>query len=125
VSDDGSSSWFADQANAYSAAIAVNQFNTGTHDVGFMTWGSFGQQWLLTQNKTAANILVNTAHSLAVRFVPSVGAFESWGPVDPANHEIQVIVDNMMNLQLMFWSGSYSGNQTLTDMAIKHAGMIP
>jgi unsaturated chondroitin disaccharide hydrolase len=105
VSSDGSALWWADQANAFTSAIAVNQHNTGTHDVGFMTWGSFGQQYLLTGNLTAAEILVTTSHSLAERFVPSIPAFESWGPLHPPNQEIQVIVDNMMNLQLMFFAG--------------------
>lgn len=79
------SSWWASNANAWTSAIAVNQDNTGTHDVGFMTWGSFGQQYLLTGNTTAADILVATSHALAKRFVPAVHAFESWGALHPTN----------------------------------------
>lgn len=59
-----------------------------------MTWGSFGQQFLLTGNETAAAILVATSHALAQRFVPAVHAFESWGVIHPKNEQIQVIVDN-------------------------------
>ncbi len=87
-----------------------------------MTWGSFGQQYLITGNTTAANILVSTSHALAQRFVPTVKAFESWGPLHPKNEQIEVIVDNMLNLQLMFFAGAYSNNETLTNMAISHAG---
>ena len=83
-----------------------------------------GQQYLLTGNKTAADILVATSHALAQRFVPAVHAFESWGPLHPSNGQIEVIVDNMLNLQLMFFAGTYSNNQTLTDMAVSHAGLL-
>lgn len=57
-------------------------------------WASFGQQFLLTGNATAADILVTTSHALAQRFVPAVQAFESWGPLHPPNEQIQVIVDS-------------------------------
>lgn len=63
-------------------------------------WGSFGQQYLLTGNTTAADILVTTAHALAQRFVPAAQAFESWGALHPENEQIQVIVDSSEALRL-------------------------
>ena len=41
------------QANERSAGIASQQFNRGTHDVGFMVYTAFGQQYALTGNATA------------------------------------------------------------------------
>lgn len=101
-------------------ALALNQDNTGTHDVGFMVFTSLGHEFLLTGNLTAKNITLRTASSLATRFIPSVGAIQSWGTYPPPNGQSEVIIDNMLNLELLWWAGQ-QGNQTFTDMAVSHA----
>ena len=83
-------------AIAKNEALAQNQFNTGTHDVGFMVFTSLGHQWLLTRNETAKAITLQTAASLATRFAPAVGAIQSWGAFPPPNGESEVIIDNML-----------------------------
>jgi len=88
--DAAGAAWWVSQGNAYNAHLIDNENNTGTHDVGFMTVPAFGQQLSLTNNKTAAAILARTAGSLAYRFSPIVGAFESWGPLNPTNHRFEV-----------------------------------
>lgn len=110
-------------AIAKNEALALNQFNTGTHDVGFMVFTSLGHQWLLTRNETAKAITLQTAASLSTRFAHKVGAIQSWGQFPPPNGESEVIIDNMLNLELLWWAGSDdgSGNQTFTDIATSHA----
>lgn len=113
--------WWLSQALARNDGLARNANNTGTHDVGFMVYTSLGHEYLLTGNETARRIVLQTAHSLSERFYPKIGAIESWGTVpEPANDDFEVIVDNMMNLELLFWAGT-QGNATLTDIAISHA----
>ena len=90
--------WWYSAANLFSAALAKNQGNTGTHDVGFMTVPAFGQQYAYTGNATARAILINTANSLCKRFSAIVGCTESWGALNPPDHKFEVIIDNMMNL---------------------------
>jgi hypothetical protein len=43
-------------AIAKNEALALNQFNTGTHDVGFMVFTSLGHQWLLVAEKNIARV---------------------------------------------------------------------
>lgn len=49
-----------------------------------------------------------------------VGCLRSWGRINET-HNYLVIVDNMMNLELMFAANSIHANHTLVEMAISHA----
>jgi len=115
----GAARWLA-AAIAKNEDLALNQNNTGTHDVGFMVFTSLGHQYLLTGNTTAGNITLRTATSLSTRFVPAIGAIQSWGAYPPPNGQSEVIIDNMLNLELLWWAGK-QGNQTFTDIATSHA----
>lgn len=95
--DKVAAAWWESQGNAYASYVATNKNNTGTHDVGFMLLPPFLQQYDLTGNASAAEILVQGASSLAKRFNPIVGCFESWGAINPPNHQFEVIVDNMVS----------------------------
>jgi unsaturated chondroitin disaccharide hydrolase len=91
------------------------------HDIGFMIFGSFGNGIQLgSQNATHAEVIIEAAHSLAKRYNPKVGMTRSWGAIDD-NTSFQVIIDNLMNLELMFWAAAKSGNTTLSDVAKSHA----
>ena len=64
---------------------------------------------------------MQTAHSLATRFVPAIGCTQSWDAFPPPNGQSRVIADNLMNLELLLWAGNATGNTTLTAMATSHA----
>ena len=84
------------QAVMRNDALAQNEYNTGTHDVGFMVFTSIGQEYLLTGNETARQITLRTAQSLATRYSPIVGCVESWGAFPPNIDRFEVIIDNMV-----------------------------
>jgi unsaturated chondroitin disaccharide hydrolase len=119
--DAAAAEWWQAAGNARGAYMAANQFNTGTHDVGFMLLPLFLQQYQQTGNTSARDILINGAHSLAQRFSKVVGCFESWGPINPPNHQFEVIIDNMLNTELPLWVAQETGNATLRDMVLSHA----
>ncbi len=96
------------------------QFNTGTHDLGFMMYCSYGTLNRITPNEEYKNILINSARSLATRFNPVVGCIRSWGKSDDTK-EFRVIIDNMMNLELLFWAAKETGDQSLYNIAVTHA----
>jgi rhamnogalacturonyl hydrolase YesR len=56
---------------------------------------------------------------LAARFSPVVGCTRSWDASDPT--DFQVIIDNMMNLEVLFHSADLTGNSTLREIAKTHA----
>ena len=106
------------QARKWNAALEPEKFNTQTHDLGFMLYNSFGNGYRLTNDEKYKEILLQGAESLITRFNPNVGTIKSWNS-EPENH--LTIVDNMMNLEYLFWASKISGDPKFRDIAIRHA----
>ena len=87
-----------------------------THDLGFMIFCSFGNGYRLTGNEEYKDVINEASASLVTRFNPVVGCIRSWntGRKEHPEEDYIVIIDNMMNLEMLEWSG-YS------DVARKHA----
>ena len=98
--------------------LEKEQYNTGTHDLGFMMYCSFGNAERLNPSKSYEEVLINSARSLASRFNPTVGCIKSW---DRGPNDYTVIIDNMMNLELLFWATAATGDSTYYNIAVKHA----
>ncbi|WP_302284748.1 DUF4995 domain-containing protein [Bacteroides clarus] len=90
----------------------------GTHDVGFMMNCSYGNALRLAPNDTIKAVLVETADNLCARFNPEIGCIRSW---DFGAWNFPVIIDNMMNLDLLFNVSKLTGNEKYKDVAVKHA----
>ncbi|KAL5511910.1 hypothetical protein ACEPAH_5128 [Sanghuangporus vaninii] len=89
------------------------------HDVGFVSFPFQDELLVNPKNATAINVIQIFADQLAGRFSPIVGCTRSWDTVDPT--DFQVIIDNMMNLDLLFLAANMFGNDTYRDIAISHA----
>ncbi|MEO7309578.1 MAG: glycoside hydrolase family 88 protein [Chitinophagaceae bacterium] len=96
------------------------QNSTGTHDLGFMMYCSYGNLNRITPKDAYKKILINSARGLAARFNPKVGCIRSWGKADDTTM-FRVIIDNMMNLELLFWAAKETGDRSLYDIAVTHA----
>lgn len=107
-------------ARLWTAAVEKEQYNKGTHDLGFMMFDSFGNELRLTKDPHAKKVLIQSAKSLATRFDPKVGLIKSWNSFK-GGFKYPVIIDNMMNLELLFWASRETGDQTFHDIAIIHA----
>ncbi|GAB3659097.1 glycoside hydrolase family 88 protein [Echinicola sediminis] len=92
--------------------------NTGTHDLGFMLYCSFGNAYRITGNEHYKDIMLEGAESLATRFHPETGLIKSW---DHGKWHYPVIIDNMMNLEFLFWASEASGDKKYYDINISHA----
>ena len=95
------------------------------HDVGFMIGCSYGNAYRITKNEAYKNVIIETAKSLSTRFRPVAGITQSWN-VDKGWQATRgwmcpVIIDNMMNLELLFKASDYSGNPLFRKIAISHA----
>ncbi|OCH85221.1 d-4,5 unsaturated-glucuronyl hydrolase-like protein [Obba rivulosa] len=99
--------------------ISLEHNNTLGHDVGFVSYPFMLELGVNSKNATAQTAVIAFAADLAARFNPIVGCTRSWDTADPT--DFQVIIDNMMNLQVLFASYELTGNQTLVDIAISHA----
>ena len=94
------------------------QFNKGTHDLGFMMYCSFGNARHALNTKDYDEILLNSAKSLSTRFNPAIGCIKSW---DNNKWQYPVIIDNMMNLELLLWATHVSGDSSFYKIAVTHA----
>ncbi|MGB8191193.1 MAG: glycoside hydrolase family 88 protein [Chitinophagaceae bacterium] len=92
--------------------------NKSTHDLGFMMYCSFGNANRIDPKTEYNEILLTSAKSLSTRFNPAVGCIKSW---DSKPSEFLVIIDNMMNLELLFWATKYSGDSSFYKIAVTHA----
>lgn len=98
--------------------LKKEQFNTRTHDLGFMMYCSFGNANLIRPSAAYRDFLVTSAKSLSTRFSPVTGCIKSWnGKPD----EYLVIIDNMMNLKLLFWATQVTGDSSFYKIAVTHA----
>ena len=109
-----------DAAIAWSADLESRKNNTGTHDVGFQMMSSWGNWYKLTGREDNVPVIIQTANSLSKRFNETIGCTRSWGGVND-NSKFLVIVDNMMNLELLFWAAKNGGDQKYHEMAVRHA----
>lgn len=87
------------------------------HDLGFIMIGSFLKGYESTGNAHYKAILLEAADTLATLFNPRVGTLLSW----PRNVEMfgghNTIIDNMINLELLL----FSGKKENIDIAKSHA----
>jgi rhamnogalacturonyl hydrolase YesR len=98
--------------------LKKEQFNTRTHDLGFMMYCSFGNANRLTPDTSFQNILINSARSLSTRFDPVAKSIRSW---NSKPGDFLVIIDNMMNLKLLFWATAFTGDSSFYKIATTHA----
>lgn len=106
------------EAERIMGVLEKEQYNKTTHDLGFMMYCSFGNAKEIAPKPEYKEILVNSAKSLSSRFDPEVGCIRSW---DSREEDFIVIIDNMMNLELLFWATQETGDSSYYDIAITHA----
>ncbi len=92
--------------------------NKTTHDLGFMMFCSFGNANMIAPKPEYKDILLTSAKSLTSRFNPKTGTIKSW---DSKTSDYLVIIDNMMNLELLFWATKVTGDSSYHKIAVTHA----
>ncbi len=111
---------FKTEAQNRTEILEKEKLNSVTHDMGFKVYCSYGNGYRLTKNQTYKEVLLQSAKTLITRFNPTVGCIRSWD-----HHEDQwqfpVIIDNMMNLELIFWAFHETGDSTYYNIAVSHA----
>lgn len=98
---------------------------TAHHDLGFMIYCSYGNAYRLTGKEGYKNILIQAAKSLSTRFNPTTGSIKSWNTFQSwhgnKTYYFPVIIDNMMNLELLFFASKITGDTSFRHIAITHA----
>lgn len=90
----------------------------GTHDIGFMMNCSFGNAYRICPEDSVRQALIQTADNLCGRFDSNIGCIRSW---DFGKWNFPVIIDNMMNLDLLFYVSHLTNDAKYKEMALRHA----
>ena len=109
---------YKDLALKYQAGLEPLRYRTDDHDIGFQLMCSYGNCLRITGDTSCVPVIVDGANSLATRFNPVVGCTKSW---DTQKYAYSVIIDNMMNLELLFKALELGGPESLKDVAVSHA----
>jgi len=120
------------EAETFTAKMEKEKTNGGTHDMGFKIWCSFGNGYRLATDPNFENdfpaefqrgykeVILQSARTLSTRFNPRIGCIRSWD--HHANlWGFPVIIDNMMNLELLFEATKLSGDSSFYKIAVSHA----
>lgn len=116
---------WAKEAMYFQSLHAEMRYFKGSHDLGFVFNNSYGHGYRLTGEEEYLNVLIEAGDVLIARFNPKVGAIQSWdvdrGWQSQRGWTFPVIIDNMMNLELLFRLSEWTGDQKYKDVAIAHA----
>lgn len=115
----GNKEW-KQQAEIFTANIEKEKTNGGTHDMGFKVYCSFGTGFRLTKDQHYRDVIIQSAKTLITRFRPIAGTIRSW---DHSRDKwaYPVIIDNMMNLELLFAATRLTGDSSFYKIAVTHA----
>jgi len=111
------------EANRFTQELTPIVNHSGfDHDLGFTIFNSFGNGYRLTKDPAYKQVILKAADSLATLFNPKAGTILSWpGMVKKMGWPHNTIIDNMINLELLFWASKNGGSRYLYDIAVKHA----
>jgi len=120
----GDAKWKA-EAEKWTASLEPLKTFTGNHDLGFMMYCSYGNAERLASQPGYKDILVQSANALSTRYNEKVQSIKSWDSrgawSDDAEWKFPVIIDNMMNLELLFYASRVSSDKRFHDLSVKHA----
>ena len=108
------------QAENFTANMEREKTNGGTHDMGFKVYCSFGSGFRLTKNQHYRDVIIQSAKTLSTRFRPITGTMRSWDH-STDKWAFPVIIDNMMNLELLFAATQLTGDSSFYKIAVAHA----
>ncbi|MBC9794654.1 glycoside hydrolase family 88 protein [Sinomicrobium weinanense] len=108
-----------DRAVEYTEKLDSIQYWEGNHDVGFIMECTYGNALKYMDSPAYDSVVVQTARSLSARFRPNAGVIQSWEW--SKKWDCPVIIDNMMNLELLFHATRITGDSTYYNIAVSHA----
>lgn len=108
------------KAIEFTARIENEKNDKTTHDLGFKLFCSFGNGNRLNPNPAYKEVLLQSARTLCTRYNPTVGCMRSWDH-STDKWAFPVIIDNMMNLDLLFWAFKETQDSLFYNVAVNHA----
>ena len=104
----------------WQAFVEKEKFDHTTHDLGFKVFCSFGNAWEITGDEKYRDVFITASNTLVTRYNEKIGAIRSWD-----HHadvwQFPVIIDNMMNLEMLFEATIETGDSIYYNIAEQHA----
>ena len=88
--------------------------------MGFKIYCSFGNGYRLTKDPHYKEVIIQSAKTLSTRFNAKAGVIRSWDH-NKDKWDYPVIIDNMMNLELLFEATKLTGDSAFYKIAVSHA----
>ncbi|QOV87471.1 glycoside hydrolase family 88 protein [Humisphaera borealis] len=108
-------------ANAFKGNV------TWTEDTEFRCFVPMLQLYAVTGDTAIRDLLLTAAANKSAQFDPDVqGFFTSWRTSSSGNPKANfgVLMDQMMDLELLFWAAKQTGNQTYYNQAVANARTV-
>lgn len=112
--------YWREQAVSYTWPLEEVKWHRGTHDLGFMVYCSFGKAHEFTGEQSYRDVVMQAAKTLSSRYHPQVKAIRSWD-FNRQVWQYPVIIDNMLNLEMLFRATQISGDSVYHQIAVNHA----
>lgn len=111
---------YKDKALQWTKIVESEKTNDGDHDIGFKIYNSFGNGYKITENEEYADVVFTAAKTLISRYDDNVKAIKSWKS-KKGKWDYPVIIDNMMNLELLFEASLFTKDSIYYDVAVNHS----
>ncbi|WP_418263703.1 glycoside hydrolase family 88 protein [Flavobacterium faecale] len=111
---------FLDKAKIWTSFVEKEKFNNEDHDIGFKVYSCFGTGYKITGQEDYKEVIIQSAKTLSTRYSGKVGAIRSWD-FNKKKWDYPVIIDNMINLELLFEASLLTGDSRYHDIAVNHA----
>lgn len=112
--------YWRQSAISWTWPIEESKWHKGTHDLGFMMYDSFGKAYELTGERSYLDVVLQSAQTLITRYSPKVKSIRSWDH-NRDKWKYPVIIDNMMNLEMLFRATQLTGDSVYWKVAVNHA----
>jgi hypothetical protein len=110
---------FFNAASCWTRTLLVESSNTSTHDIGFIINSSVGLGYKITGEDSLKEFILKAAKSLASRYHEKPGCIKSLDNFNDFSYP--VLIDNLVNLEILFKAWKWTGNDLYYHMAYSHA----
>jgi unsaturated chondroitin disaccharide hydrolase len=108
------------KAMEFTGNIENEKYNGGTHDMGFKIFCSFGNGFRLSGDMHYRHVIIHSARTLISRYNSETQCIRSWDH-NQDKWDFPVIIDNLMNLELLFAASEMTGDPLFHEIAVNHA----
>lgn len=110
-------------SNSFAARLK-NRQDTDHHDLGFLYTLAATYPHDLTEQEPYRKMANAAASQLLERVHQTAGIVQAWGNLDDPNERGRVIIDSLMNMSLLHWASTNTGNPLYAEVAVSHVKQL-